>query len=136
MSTSFIILRSSPLYPLFPFSPQGAAPAPSPSHSTLAPPPLTHPDAFQIHIGDKITLNVSGEWDTRSAQITLGSNVVAQVGPDVININAAEDLADAKGHSRDEIRAYRYRVDVAPGVDLVLMAVACICLDMTFYRTL
>lgn len=103
----------------------------------LLPPPLTHPpDAFEIHIGDKITLNVSGEWETCSAEITLDSSVVAHVVPDVININSAEDLADAKGHSRDEIKDHRYRVIVAPGVDLLLMAVACICLDMTFFRTL
>jgi len=64
-----------------------------------------------------IELLVKGDWLDRSATITMGSTVVAQISRSFFNVR------EIFGGTQT------YYVTVAPGVDLALMAAICVCLD-------
>lgn len=103
-----------------------------PSSSSFNPPSRTDAsDAFRVHILDKVQLQVSGDWAARTARITYDGNVIARVGHDVVSVSAAEDLISPR-QAGVEIETTRYRLEVAPGVDLALMAVICICIDVSY----
>jgi hypothetical protein len=64
-----------------------------------------------------IELNVEGSWFDRSATITMGNVVVAQISRKLFK------LREIVGGQQT------YYVTVAPGVDLALIAALCVCLD-------
>jgi uncharacterized protein YxjI len=64
-----------------------------------------------------IELLVKGDWMDRSATITMGNAVVAQISRSYFNVR------EVFGGQQT------YYVTVAPGVDLALMAAICVCLD-------
>jgi uncharacterized protein YxjI len=64
-----------------------------------------------------IELLVKGDWLDRSATITMGNMVVAQISRSYFN------MREVFGGQQT------YYVTVAPGVDLALMAAICVCLD-------
>lgn len=64
-----------------------------------------------------IKLLVKGDWLDRSATITMGNTVVAQISRSYFN------MREVFGGQQT------YYVTVAPGVDLALMAAICVCLD-------
>jgi len=65
----------------------------------------------------QIELQIRGDWFDRSATITMGDVVVAQIGRQYFN---ARELLGGQ---------QTYYVTVAPGVDLSLIAACCVCLD-------
>jgi len=64
-----------------------------------------------------VELLVKGDWFDRSATITLGDQVVAQIARKMLN------MREIFGGQQT------YFVTVAPGVDLSLIAAICVCLD-------
>jgi len=64
-----------------------------------------------------IELLVKGDWMDRSATITMGNVVVAQISRSYFN------MREIFGGQQS------YYVTVAPNVDLALMAAICVCLD-------
>ncbi|KIW39399.1 uncharacterized protein PV06_09170 [Exophiala oligosperma] len=67
--------------------------------------------------GSQIELNLKGDWLDRSATITLAGRPVASISRSFMN---ARQIFGGK---------QTYFVTVAPGVDLVLIAAICVCLD-------
>lgn len=67
--------------------------------------------------GESVELLVKGDWFDRSATITLGDVVVAQIARKLLN------MREIFGGQQT------YFVTVAPGVDLSLIAAICVCLD-------
>ena len=67
--------------------------------------------------GAPITLHLKGDWTDRSAEITLNGRPVASIGRSFMNFGQL--ISDRQ----------TYFVTCAPGVDLVLMAAICVCLD-------
>ena len=67
--------------------------------------------------GKPITLDLKGDWLDRSAEVTLGGRPVASISRDFVNFGQV--FSDRQ----------TYYVSCAPGVDLVLMAAVCVCLD-------
>lgn len=67
--------------------------------------------------GSPITLHLKGNWTDRSAEITLNDRPVASIGRSFMNFGQL--ISDRQ----------TYFVSCAPGVDLVLMAAICVCLD-------
>ena len=67
--------------------------------------------------GAAIELLVKGDWLDRSATITMGNVVVAQISRSYFN------MREIFGGQQS------YYVTVAPNVDLALMAAICVCLD-------
>lgn len=67
--------------------------------------------------GADIELMIRGDWLDRSAQITMGDVVVAQISRKMFN---ARELLGGQ---------QTYYCTVAPGVDLAMMAALCVCLD-------
>ena len=67
--------------------------------------------------GSPITLNLKGDWLDRSAEISLGGRPVASISRSFMNFGQL--VSDRQ----------TYFVSCAPGVDLVLMAAICVCLD-------
>lgn len=67
--------------------------------------------------GAPIELLVKGDWLDRSATITIGNVVVAQISRSYFN------MREIFGGQQT------YYVTVAPNVDLALMAAICVCLD-------
>ncbi|CZS93917.1 related to DUF567 domain protein [Rhynchosporium graminicola] len=64
-----------------------------------------------------IELLIKGDWFDRSASITMGNIVVAQISRSYFN------MREIFGGQQT------YYVTVAPGVDLALIAAICVCLD-------
>lgn len=64
-----------------------------------------------------IELLIKGDWLDRSATITMGNVVVAQISRSYFN------MREVLGGQQT------YYVTVAPRVDLALMAAICVCLD-------
>lgn len=64
-----------------------------------------------------IELLIKGDWLDRSATITMGNVVVAQISRSYFN------MREVLGGQQT------YYVTVAPHVDLALMAAICVCLD-------
>ncbi|KAF7193977.1 Protein LURP-one-related 10 [Pseudocercospora fuligena] len=64
-----------------------------------------------------VELQVKGDWFDRTANISLGDRVVAQISRSFFN---AREVLDDK---------QTYFVTVAPNVDLSLIAAICVCLD-------
>ena len=67
--------------------------------------------------GASITLDLKGDWADRSAEVTLGGRPVATISRSFMNFGQL--VSDRQ----------TYYVSCAPGVDLVLMAAICVCLD-------
>ncbi|TVY48483.1 Protein LURP-one-related 15 [Lachnellula cervina] len=67
--------------------------------------------------GAPIELLVKGDWLDRSATITMGNVVVAQISRSYFN------MREIFGGQQT------YYVTIAPNVDLALMAAICVCLD-------
>ncbi|TVY33933.1 Protein LURP-one-related [Lachnellula occidentalis] len=67
--------------------------------------------------GAPVELLVKGDWLDRSATITMGNVVVAQISRSYFN------MREMVGGQQS------YYVTVAPNVDLALMAAICVCLD-------
>lgn len=64
-----------------------------------------------------IELLIKGDWFDRSASITMGNQVVAQISRSYFN------MREVFGGQQS------YYVTVAPNVDLAMMAAICVCLD-------
>lgn len=64
-----------------------------------------------------IELMIRGDWLDRSATITMGEIVVAQISRKLFN---ARELIGGQ---------QTYYCTVAPGVDLAMIAALCVCLD-------
>lgn len=64
-----------------------------------------------------IELLIKGDWLDRSASITMGNQVVAQISRSYFN------MREVFGGQQS------YYVTVAPNVDLAMMAAICVCLD-------
>merc|ERR1712036_95527 len=64
-----------------------------------------------------VELLIKGDWFDRSATITMGNIVVAQISRSYFN------MREVFGGQQT------YFVTVAPGVDLALLAAVCVCLD-------
>ena len=67
--------------------------------------------------GQPIELLIKGDWLDRSADIRLGGLVVATISRNFLN--AGQIFGNQQ----------TYYVTVAPGVDHVLIAAICVCLD-------
>lgn len=67
--------------------------------------------------GREIEMLCKGDFFDRKATITVDDKVVAQIGRSFVNVR--EMFGDKQS----------YQVNVAPGVDLAMMAAVCICLD-------
>ena len=67
--------------------------------------------------GTAITLNLKGDWMDRSAEVSLAGRPVATISRNFMNFG--QIVSDRQ----------TYYVNCAPGVDLVLMAAICVCLD-------
>ena len=67
--------------------------------------------------GQNVEFLVKGDWFDRSASITMGGTVVAQISRSVFNVR------ELMGGQQT------YYVTIAPGVDLAMMAAVCVCLD-------
>ncbi|KAL6248111.1 hypothetical protein RBB50_004365 [Rhinocladiella similis] len=67
--------------------------------------------------GSQIELELKGDWMDRSATITLAGRPVANISRSFMNVR------QIFGNKQT------YFVTVAPGVDLVLIAAICVCLD-------
>ncbi|KAJ7617187.1 tubby C-terminal-like domain-containing protein [Roridomyces roridus] len=72
---------------------------------------------FRNFNGEDVELICKGDFFDRKATITHNDRVVAEIGRNFVNLR--EIFADQQ----------TYQVNVAPGVDLALMAAICICLD-------
>ena len=72
-----------------------------------------------INAADKqpLTLFLKGDWLDRSAEVSLGGRPVATISRSFLNFGQL--VSDKQ----------TYYVNCAPGVDLVLMAAICVCLD-------
>lgn len=81
--------------------------------------------------GHKLELDVVGNWDNHRADIVLTSNIlVAKTSADVTNFSeVANVLSPGEGEGGVSMDN-QYVVQVAPGVDLAIIAILCICLDM------
>lgn len=64
-----------------------------------------------------IELLIKGDWFDRSATITMGGQVIAQISRSYFN------MREIFGGQQS------YYVTVAPFVDLAMMAAICVCLD-------
>lgn len=64
-----------------------------------------------------VELLIKGDWFDRSASITMGSIVVAQISRSYFN------MREIFGGQQT------YYVTVAAGVDLAMLAAICVCLD-------
>jgi len=64
-----------------------------------------------------VELLIKGDWLDRSASITMGNIVVAQISRSYFN------MREVFGGQQT------YYVTVAPGVDLAMLAAICVCLD-------
>lgn len=89
---------------------------------------------FQVHL-DKLIIDVLGDWTDRTAEFRLNQQVIARAGRENISVAATEYVDKGGDAVYGESAATRYRVDVAPGVDLVLMAIICVCLDEIVKQT-
>ena len=72
-----------------------------------------------VNAADKqpITLTLKGDWFDRSAEVNLNGRPVATISRNFLNLG--QIISDRQ----------TYYVSCAPGVDLVLMAAICVCLD-------
>lgn len=71
---------------------------------------------FRVKLGDKLELSIVGDWKLRTVEFVTGQGAVVARG----SSDNAPEVNDAKN---------MYKIDVAPGVDLALVAVVCICVD-------
>ena len=67
--------------------------------------------------GQAMELDLKGDWLDRSAQVTLQGRPVASISRSFMNFGQL--VSDRQ----------TYYVSCAPGVDLILMAAICVCLD-------
>ena len=67
--------------------------------------------------GAAITLHLKGDWKDRSAEVSLRGPTLATISRSFMNFGQL--VSDRQ----------TYYVNCAPGVDLVLMAAVCVCLD-------
>lgn len=72
---------------------------------------------FRNANGEKVELDVKGDFWGGSANITLNDRPVAHISRSLANVREVQ------------FDKQSYAVQVAPGVDLSMIAAACICLD-------
>ena len=77
----------------------------------------SHATFMNASDGAQCELNIKGDWLDRKASITLGERPVAHI-------------SRSFGNAREILGGQQtYFVEVAPGVDLSLIAALCVCLD-------